>query len=72
MKKALQILLAVCVSGGMLLCFSAAAEAATAPSVSFTSSAPTTPSGDYAPGTARQEAPGVGASGFRMTEPPDA
>ena len=52
--------------------FSAAAEAATAPSVSFTSSAPTAPSGDYAPGTARQEAPGVGASSFRMTEPPDA
>ena len=53
--------------------FSAAAEAATAPSVSFTSSAPTAPSGEYAPGTARQEAPGVSAaSGFRMTEPPDA
>ena len=52
--------------------FSAAVEAATAPSVSFTSSAPTAPSGDYAPGTARQEAPGVSASGFRMTEPPDA
>lgn len=54
--------------------FSAAAEAATAPSVSFSSSAPTAPSGDYAPGTARQEAPGVNssASGFRMTEPPDA
>ena len=53
--------------------FSAAAEAATAPSVSFTSSAPTAPSGEHAPGTTRQEAPGVGAaSGFRMTEPPDA
>ena len=53
--------------------FSAAAEAATAPSVSFTSSAPTAPSGEYAPGTGRQEAPGVSsASGFRMTEPPDA
>ena len=53
--------------------FSAAAEAATAPSVSFTSSAPTAPSGEYAPGTARQEAPGVStASGFRMSEPPDA
>ena len=53
--------------------FSAAAEAATAPSVSFSSGAPTAPSGEYAPGTARQEAPGVGAtSGFKMTEPPDA
>ena len=52
--------------------FSAAVEAATAPSVSFTSSAPTAPSGDYAPGTARQEAPGVSSSSFRMTEPPDA
>lgn len=53
--------------------FSAAAEAATAPSVSFTSSAATAPSGEYAPGTTRQEAPGVSAaSSFRMTEPPDA
>ena len=32
--------------------FSAAAEAATAPSVNFGSSAPTTPSGEYQPGTA--------------------
>ena len=31
MKKALQILLAVCVSGGMLLCFSAAAEGTETP-----------------------------------------
>lgn len=52
--------------------FSAAAEAATAPGVSFTSSAPTAPSGEYAPGTARQEAPGVSASSLRMTTPPDA
>jgi LemA protein len=53
--------------------FSAAAEAATAPSVSFTSNAPTAPSGQYVPGTARQEGPGVNASSdFRMTEPPDA
>jgi hypothetical protein len=52
--------------------FSAAAEAATAPSVNFGSSAPTAPSGEYAPGTTRQEAPGVSASSFRMTEPPDA
>jgi LemA protein len=52
--------------------FSAAAEAATAPSVNFGSSAPTTPSDQYAPGTTRQEAPGVNASSFKMTEPPDA
>lgn len=53
--------------------FSAAAEAATAPSVSFGTSAPTTPSGEYAPGTTRMEGPGVNsASGFAMKEPPDA
>ncbi len=54
--------------------FSAAAEAATAPSVNFSSSAPTAPSGEYMPGTARQEGPGVSqsASSLRMTEPPDA
>ena len=52
--------------------FSAAAEAATAPAVNFGSSAPTAPSDQYAPGTTRQEAPGVNASSFKMTEPPDA
>lgn len=54
--------------------FSAAAEAATAPSVNFGSSAPTTPSGEYQPGTTKMEAPGVSgsASGLSMTEPPDA
>jgi len=52
--------------------FSAAAEAATAPAVNFGSSEPTAPSDQYAPGTTRQEAPGVNASSFKMTEPPDA
>ncbi|MGI6590694.1 MAG: LemA family protein [Eggerthellaceae bacterium] len=56
--------------------FSAAAQAATAPSVAFTPDAETASNAEHAPGTARQAGPDVeeapAAPSIKMQQPPDA